>query len=387
MNQFVQSLELFFIKWIWSGKYKAGKLIFSTIFLGLLLNIFFFPGGLKNIDILFKNWPTSAHVNTIQIIELQHEDLTKHLLELNIPQEDHRFKMTYRLFLPLLSRLIGIQYFFWKVFFIQLALLPLFVLFLFQWLSFYFKNPFTLFLFLIPLSSTYYLSAFWQDIFLYGDSIAFFLLLLCLRFNHPALLFSCAFLASWIDERAFVSLFGILSWWGMFQFSKDDWTWKKMVNAPFFAILLAILGYTTTRILLQINFFPPSFFPLHSLIDEFISTLYENVKCLGFSLWRGYKGTLGFVSLFILLNLQDKQYLRTFGFVSLFILSSLFAMGAYDLSRGLSYFFPFILFSLIEIRRYWSEQDMRLMLFFLLLFTLTCSNLSFFRLPGSYPLY
>lgn len=387
MLELIQKTETFLLTFFGNPQVKKGKIIATVILVGWVLQVFLFPGVLKYFYQLVQVWPQNPPINTLEIIQLQHQDLSAHLRQLNIPQEDHRFKMTYRLFLPLFSRVVGIEYFFWKILLTQLILLPLFVRTLYDWLGTFLSNVVTKFYLLVAFSTTYLISSFWLDIYLYGDSLAFFLVLVCLRWKHPAILFLAAFCAAWIDERAFVSLGSILLWWGMIYYPNDAWTWKNLLNKQTMAVLLAILVYLGIRFYLHQAVFPKNSLSFQSLMYEYLYTLYENIKLIGFSLWRGYKGFLGSCLLFLMVAWQHRLFFRGGLYLLFFSLSLLFAMGAYDLSRSMTYFFPYILFSIVELRRYWNEKDLNLTFFFLLIFTILCSNLSFLKLPGGYALF
>lgn len=384
MKEFISWLESP-LNYFFTDKYYFIKATFAVLFLSIFTQFILYPSLGLHYSTFINSFRNGSVSEIQQIIILQKKSIDLPFQNAEFSYENHRFKMMFRLFLPILLRVLGIEtYAGLFIFITQLILAPIFIYLLLTFFSEQLKSRKNAFYLTLLLGSLYYVSSFWMDTSGYGDAFAYFFLFIAIYTRKPLLIFIVTQLAAWTDERAVICLAGVFLWWAYFS----SYSFKskiRFINKQNIAVLLSLIIYAVIRIILS-KFIFSLYLTNTSFVQEYLSVLYENMKNGGFSIWRAYKSLFGFVILLSLFLIKNKKYLLFLIYSISFGGSLLIGLGAYDLSRSLSFFFPYIFFSIIKVSKYISEKELHFILLILLFFTYFCSNLAFFRLTGGFTL-
>lgn len=183
-------------------------------------------------------YPTQA------IFEVLHKQIENPLKQQEYDPKSHFSKRTFRLFMPVLARLFGInepcllfvQYAFGILFFFVLAKLSFL----------YTEDKAITFLFVVGFCGIYVGKSFFLDYWAFFDGTAFFFLLLALYFKNPVLLFLCLFAAYWTDERAIVAS------WGVFVFHLSVSPLLETQEKPFSIVNVQTLSWISSLFLYSV---------------------------------------------------------------------------------------------------------------------------------------
>ena len=180
------------------------------------------------------------------VVKLQIDDPTRQY-ELDNP-DSHSSKHTFRLTVPLLSKVLGLQST-WSIYFMQV----IFVLFFFRLLVRFSDRLTVNSLIKVILPIAFCFIAIGQagvfDVYGRFDSFSLFFLLTAMVFRSPFIIFSAVLLGGFTDERAFIATPMVILWWQVFEQGQDSFTLSNLMklNSRALAALLGMFGYLLLR--------------------------------------------------------------------------------------------------------------------------------------------
>jgi len=182
-------------------------------------------------------------------------------------------------------------------------------------------------------SWVYFGKACFVDILSTFDGVSFLLLLCAMYSRKTGLIFLSTFLAAWNDERAFLSLAIVLLY---HQFIKNH-TFNFRLSKHSSAVLLGGLFYLISRIALSI------LFNMHTPNGAVgLGVFFTNLPLSGIGIWTALEGFWILILYFLIHLFKEKEFAQTLFFV-IFIGAYLFlGLLVFDITRGESYFFPFL---------------------------------------------
>ncbi|GAB2795102.1 hypothetical protein GCM10027275_45250 [Rhabdobacter roseus] len=208
--------------------------------------------------------------------------------------------------------------------------------------------------FALGLSNLFVFSWFFVDTAGYGDSFAYFFLLLALFVRNPVLLFICLQCAFFTDERAIIAGGYVILWWitrrlveqgESFSFSSVV---KSTLALPTWIVLLAWGVYLVFR-----RYIMSTYFYGHSYSTMGSPVLFADAHRwgLGNSLWTSFEGTwllLGAAG--YVLYSTHRRWLLLLLLVGIGVLITT-GILVHDIDRALGYGFPFLLISTLILSR------------------------------------
>jgi hypothetical protein len=301
--------------------------------------------------VVFFSSPDISKIQSLQngsISKVIQKQIEQPFIQQNYSSESHFSKRTFRLFMPIVAKILHIgvggllilQYFFGILFFYFSAKLSFL----------YSKEKIAPFLFVIGFAGIYVGKSFFLDYWAFFDGTAFFFLLLSLYFRTPILIFFCLSFAFWTDERALVAAFGVLVF-HLFITNKDninnsfEWSLKQVV--PIFAAIIVYGGlrwYLTNRFGLTIG-------------SEYIGpfwTLKNFIKYMPLAIFMFFESYwLLIIAGFLYLNYKTVRSLKTIGVLFLLVLlcQTIVALSVGDMVRSGSYAFVFCFTSFLIIEK------------------------------------
>jgi hypothetical protein len=253
--------------------------------------------------------------------------------QIDAPPNSHQAKLTFRLTMPLLLRVLhyNIVYFY---------LFQAFLGIIFFWLllNFFYKqlqDKILTSLLAFGIANIYTGASFFVDTLASCDPFAYFFLFVALAYRQPFSIFLMVQLAAWTDERGLIaSCFVYLFWW--LQSYKIDEKNNFITLFRFDSALLAIIGSWLTYIGLRLSL--TYFLGLHTPIGNAgFEAFLENIKLTGLGVWTALEG-FWFLALvlFIVLLYTREFILLGLLWVATFVVS-LVAIMVYDITRSISY--------------------------------------------------
>ncbi|UBM58131.1 hypothetical protein LAG90_15095 [Marinilongibacter aquaticus] len=268
---------------------------------------------------------------------------------------------TFRLVMPLVTRLLGIQHITVTFYILQLVLGFLFFYLLAGFLHEILDDRLQTALASLALCGIYLGACFFIDNAGYGDFYSFFFLFLALFFRKkPLLVFLFLELAFWNDERAFVGSGLVFVWlWWYPQYVEEAKTYRIKFTWSMLAVVIAWLVWGAGRYyLMEVKGMMPTYNP----DGEFAIRVKQSVESLGFRLWWQFEG---WWLLFILAGLilwNKKQYLGLLVISGAALASMLGAMIIYDSTRSGNFAFIATFFALAIAKRELTRKQMTLIL-------------------------
>jgi len=169
------------------------------------------------------------------------------------------------------------------------------------------------------------------------DMIAYFLLALCFLARRPLLVFVFAFIACWLDERAFVSL-PIVILFHQIMVSKAKPMKLKgvlLLTKQSWAVVVSMVSYLAIRALLSAQFGLST--PISPPIME---VLEKNTEFFGMGVWTAFEGFWLVVLVGSLLLFKLKEHLVIFLLFSIMSVLISLACVVNDITRSAAYAVP-----------------------------------------------
>ncbi len=278
-----------------------------------------------------------------------------------------RENMVMRWILPLIYAITGQSV--WMILMIQ-AILGILFLYLFSREVFRQTGDKILTAFFtLGLSNIFVFSWFFVDTAGYGDSYAYFFLMLALLIRNPLVLFICLQAAFFTDERALIASGYLILWW-MTRSLLDEpltvesnsffTTIKGIFSSQTWVVLVALAVYLVFR-----NYIMSTYFSEHRYTTMGTPVLFADMHRwgLGNSLWTSFEGmwlpllVAGF-TLF-----KTGRYWHLIALLVGFIVLIITGIFVHDIDRALGYGFPFLLISGLILSRLLSLTEYRLVTF------------------------
>lgn len=194
------------------------------------------------------------------------------------------------------------------------------------------------------------------------DGFAYFFIIIAMYSNNFFVIIISSFLASWTDERAFVSLFIVL----LFHQLKGEIFYKELyfkhlfkLNKESIAVLSTIILYLTIRQILSF------YFNMHTPTEgaNYI-VLKTTLPLIPIGIWTFLEGFWLLYILSFAYSLKEKNYLFSIVFLILIIVFTVISGCVTDITRSGSYLVPVIFILLIYLQNHQSTSDFRLVSFF-----------------------
>ncbi len=325
---------------------------------GLINSIFFY----KQIEPQTLNWSYAIEQsNDI----FQYQNFTESIeFDKNY---DHRAKMTFRLFVPLIIKFLPFKD--KQSIILQILLIEAIFGYLFFLLSFNFLKKWGFeieqsFLILFSISLTFWGRSFFIDTWGSFDAIAYFLLFLAVIYYENPIQYLFLFLAFWVDERAILISPAICVGNLVLCILKNNQTFswvfliKKLV-IPFFIVCI----YLAFRITLVKKYDFVTFTP-ESMFNEFFNYIFK-FQSLYFplNLAISFEGLWIFYLALLIYLISQKKYLFSMTLIGLSFPTILSSFLVFDVNKSLFYFFPIIIYCLIISKRIFTEQSFKALLF------------------------
>ncbi len=367
------------------SKHWEIKLAFFFFVLSIVINLLLNPSALIHFKAFWTSCLEAKEFDVYSVIKIQSADISKSFLHFKNQQINpwsHESKMTFRLFLPVLAKVLNFKTITLSIYTFQILAGFLYLYLLVKFSYRLLKDKTTTFIFLIGFTGLYASNAFFYDITGYGDSFAYLFILAAIYTSNPLLIFSFCFICTWIDERALVNLLFPIIWW---QFVEPYITKKnKLSFLPTFNVIMVILPiivYSAIRIAIS------NHYQLLETDNHFIElkmTFLDNLKNFGFKLWSGFESFWLFITIGAALLLYKKEYTLLSIWMTAQSISIAFAFVAYDTNRSLSYGYLSIFIALVCLKKHLSATELKILLLFISLIALLFPSMNRMILPGHY---
>jgi hypothetical protein len=267
--------------------------------------------------------------------------------------ESHQAKRTFRLFMPMLFKLLHTENIFLMYLLQQFAVIAL--LFFVLRISFRVtSDKLTTAALALAVSFLFIGQAGVVDVFGKFDTIAICGLLGAMAFRHPLLVFVFCSIAAWTDERGLLACSLVFVWWKMWENEKITFVALFRPQGSSLAVILAIGFYSGLRLYLQNKYNMQTATGLVGL-----DVLQSQFNMIFFGLWTGLEGLwlLFFASVAALFR-QREWWLGISITLSIIILVSL-SFLVVDISRSLMYLAPLIFICLLILAKTESKIYLR----------------------------
>ncbi|MBP6411131.1 MAG: hypothetical protein KA313_08540 [Pseudarcicella sp.] len=361
----------------------AVLLFFTSIFSNILLN----PSALIHFQQFWGSFLQNKEFDVYQVIKIQSEDISNSFLHFKDPQIDtwsHESKMTFRLFLPILSKVLNFGTVSMSIYVFQIFVGFIYYILLTKFTFKIVQNKTNTFLFLLGFTGLYASNAFFYDITGYGDFFAFLFLLLMMNYSNVFVLFLIAIATVFIDERGLINMLFPLIWWQFFEpYLKNNKTISFIPKPQTLAIGIVVLAYAIFRISISEHF---QLLDNSHYFNELQLTLTDNLKNVGLKLWSGFESfwLLVLIGMGILFFHNKKTLLVIWALVQL--ISIIFAFVAYDTNRGLYYGYLSVFLALFIVQKHINENDLKILLLIIALIAFLFPSMNRMILPGHYTL-
>lgn len=290
-----------------------------------------------------------------EVIARQSENILRKIN--NIPYS-HESKMQFRLFLPMLAKLSPISN---KTLFVNIIQLPLGILFIglfYDIVEKIIQNKQNTFWFMVGTMGLYIGTASYVDYFGFGDFFAYFFLLLSIYYKKPPIIFLALLLSYFCDERAIFGSLFVVAYYIIVE--NEALFFSKKILAIFISwiVYLILRFYLQSKMQVESTYFS-------GFVAELVTTFHQTSKMWAFRLWSAFEGFNLLIILAFVFLAKEKKYFYLFVLGSSLIVSVLFAMTAYDLTRGISYFFIILPISLYILKKYLTDSELKFLFFIL----------------------
>ncbi len=316
--------------------------------------------------VLFFAFPTFERIPT----EFKgHWDAILHQIQNPFAQKDyipfsHEAKITYRLSIPFIARLLNLEIIGLLVFQAVLGTIS-FYMTLKIFLRLMSDKIVALFL-TLSFAFIYAGKTSFIEVRAMFDGVAIFFLIASIYFKNPFAIFIAVFLSSWTDERGLVASSLVFVFWLYNSYSHN----KKIISWQAISVVLAWIAYFATRLYLSHTY---------NLKTETEGTGFaifrEQINNLPIGIWSALEGFWVIVIIAIVLLIKQRQWL--IGVPYLFSIGVVLAVGmsVTDITRSVAYVFPAVFLALSILEKVETKNTIRK-------FSLVCLMLSFL-----YPTY
>jgi hypothetical protein len=350
------------------GAYKQGIIL---LICSVPLLIFTNPAFLYRFFECIKAISNGSEYVYFEIIEKQSENIFSKLNSTSYLS--HESNMQFRLFLPLLCKILPFHN---KTLFVNLIQFPLGVYFFHLLYGVFYnilKDKALTFWVMLGTMGLYLGTACYVDYFGFGDFFAYLFLLIAIRYPSVLVKFISLFLSYYCDERAlFGSIFVLL----YFYIVENN---KLFFSKNITVVTVSWFIYLLSRLYLQHIFNLDRSF-VGQVLPQIGAVFYQMAKIWSFRFWSGFEGfniliLLGFVFL-----LKEKRYLHFSLLLLGMVCSLLFALIAFDLTRGITYYFICLPIALYVVKKHFSYQELKIVIFIIALICLIHPTLSKFTI-------
>ena len=364
-----EKLESFFDNQYWQYRLVALAMLLSLGSL-LLFNYIHISVGFRN---LYHEMRQPGSVESLfwdDIIKQGSDPFTPQ----NYQPGTHEANQTFRLTLPLLSRLLRLNV---ATFYLFQVLFGCWFLWLVAGFVFdILKNKTLTFYFLTGFTAIYTGACFFINYFGHGDVFPFCFLLLALLVKQPVLMFLCLQLAFWCDERALInaSFIGLWLVWPLIEKIRTE---KKIalqqIPVSVYVLIMSAVVYLILRKWLETA--------LHLSIGHdaalSVSSFFWSISTFGDKITRGYEGLwLVIIGATVILFLAKKWGQFTL-FLGAWLLNVFITTLVADGTRALSFGFIGLLLALQVLKDYIPNHQLK--------YLLIVSALISLMLPISFP--
>jgi hypothetical protein len=259
--------------------------------------------------------------------------------------ESHQAKRTFRLFMPLIFKVLHTDNIILMYLLQQFAVIAL-LYFSIRISLRVSSDKITAAAIALSLAFIYIGQAGVVDVFGKFDTIAICGLLGAMAFRHPLLIFILCSIAAWTDERGLLACSLVFVWWKMQENDKISFTSLLKPQKFSLAVIAAIAAYAIVRIFLQKQY------GMHTATGMVgLEVLQTQFNMIFFGLWTALEGMwiLFFMSLIVIY--RSKNWWLGIGIsLSMIILISLSYLVV-DISRSLMYLAPLTFISLLVLCR------------------------------------
>ncbi len=346
-----------FIDWV-DTKLSSKYWLWQVVFLAIAISLFI---GFPPYHLLWQHLtPDGGKLDAWVFIQQQAQDL---LHPQDIAADVRRENMIYRWTLPLLSFLTG-----HNVLLMVLLQSLLGVLFLYKAGKYVYEtgaDKVTAAFFIISLATIFVGSWPFAEIHGYGDGIAYFCLLAAMLSRNPygrGLWLAAAFFT---DERAVIAGGYLLLWWAVQRaVARDDFSWGALFRSFFSGenkvvwVVWAI--YMSIRLYVGSHYFPDH---TYSTIGTPVLFSSEHRNGLGVGIWTAFEGTWLWILAAGLVLFLYRRYALLLCLAAGFLVLLLTGIFVHDISRALSYGFPFLFIAVFLLIRYTNKRTLQLLLF------------------------
>jgi hypothetical protein len=356
LNSIYFNLESKITNFLDSKNWKTKVVIISILV--MLASFFNNTSPLKHIpeyfETVFKN---NQEYFVYQTVKDRASNFTKNWV---YPEGTGINNRTFRLTMPLFVKVFGIRHVSIVLYILQLILGLVFIYLLINFFNQIFEDKIATFYTVIAFTTIYSGSSFFIDIASYFDFFSFFFLFLSIFFRNPILIFIFLSLAFWNDERAFVGSGLVFLWWWFVPQFKENKPFKITFNLQLISIILSWSLYWIIR-----KFYLTDHLGMHDTYKEgeFWGVFDGSWKVFGFKFFWVYEFWWLAILLSFVILIYKKDYIRFLMIVGALAVMQFLSLTTFDSTRSGSFGLIIIPFSLIILKKYLTDTELKILLF------------------------
>ncbi|GGD66969.1 hypothetical protein GCM10011514_33810 [Emticicia aquatilis] len=363
----ISSIEKNIEKYILSGSFWKWKALFLTV--GITITFYI----LLNTTPFYQRYKGFyLHAKGVSHTELVKQgynwyywyffqDLAKEpLKKRNIGYQYHECNMVYRLAVPMLARITGLNTF--GLFGVQWLLGFAQIFALISLIYSLTRSRLNAFYFALGACGIYYGNGFLYDVTGFTDSWVFCLITLAIYTRNPLLIFLFTQIAFWTDERGLINSSYVFLWWLFIESYTFDFK-KALQNKQLWALVASWVVYLVGRFTIM------SLYHLEIPLEEGSATGFVVMKEMfgwfNSSIWRGYEAFVILPILGFYLLYKKQNYIALGLILISFIITMVVTFMTLDTMRTMSYGGLIFVIFIRLFKDNFSEKELRYFLAFL----------------------
>lgn len=255
----------------------------------------------------------------------------------------HESNRTFRLTMPLISRILGLEGL--DLFVLQAFLGIVFLYLLLNILEKILVNRLLVFYFFLAFINVYSGACFFLNCFGHGDGYTYFFILCAILLRNPVFFSLFIQLSFWSDERSLITVFGIY----LFQKMYFQLTTQK-ANILLLVIGINALLYLGLRMYLSQHFHLQAADVEQSSVKRFLEIAQSISDWWGARSFMAFEGFILLLILFFSIQICDKQRYASVLYIIYWLPIILVSFLVADTVRTFSFTFVFWLFSLFALK-------------------------------------
>lgn len=353
-NKFETKVRQFLDSNTWKTKIVCVSVLF--MFLSFFNNISPLKHFPEYYQAVFKD---KSEYYIYQTIKDRASDFTKNW---TYPEGTGTNNRTFRLTLPVIVKVLGINHVSIFLYALQLILGIVFLYLLVNFLNQITDDKSSVLFAMIGISTIYIGTSFFIDIASFGDFFSFFFLFLAIYLRNPILIFVVLSLAFWNDERAFVGSGLVFLWWWIIPQIKENKPFKISLNPQMISIILSWGIYWLIR-----KFYLMDKLGMHDTYKEgeFWGVFSGSWQVFGFKFFWVYEFWWLAILLSFVILIFNREFLRFLLIFGALILMQFLSLTTFDSTRSGSYGLIILPISLVILKKFLTDKEFKIIMFFI----------------------